>query len=210
MQSLPLFRSALVCVALAFAAPALAQDDDALPPGPLVIDGATAGEADEGAMPGEGVMTGGGEPYVAATHRDWQILCNRFGEEEQEFCEMYQLLETEDGPIAEISIAALPEGSEFQAGATITTPLETFLPTGVLFRINAGETRQQPFVVCTVVGCIVRMGLSEEDITAMQRGANAFVTISAIVAPNQPIEIPTSLLGFTAAMDDLRERMPAE
>jgi invasion protein IalB len=198
MQFPPIFRTLLACTALALPGAVLAQEQteeqapalDALP--------MTPPDAPEE------------ETYLAETHADWQILCSRFGDDEPELCEMYQLLETEDGPIAEVSIRALPDEAGFPAGATITTPLETFLPTGVTFRIDDGNPRQEPFFVCTVIGCMARLGFSEDEVAAMQRGTNAFITITAIVAVEDPIEVPISLMGFTAALADLRERMDAE
>lgn len=151
------------------------------------------------------------QPYLAAEHRDWQVICTRVEGQTQEVCELYQLLREPSGqPIAEISIAALAEGGEIVAGATITTPLETFLPAGLGFRIGtaAAEMRIEAFRVCTVVGCVVRMGLTPAEITAMQRGSEAIVTIVPFVAVDQPIDIRVSLLGFTAAMRELRQRTP--
>ena len=68
----------------------------------------------------------------------------------------------------------LPLGAEFAAGATVTTPLETFLPTGLGFRIGTAENmRVEGFRVCTVVGCVVRMGLTAEEIDQMKAGSTA-------------------------------------
>jgi len=152
-----------------------------------------------------------GEPYLAATHRDWQILCTRMAEDEAELCEMYQLLTEESGqPVAEITIAALAETGDVVAGATITTPLETFLPSGLGFRVgrDTQEMRLEPFRVCTVVGCVVRMGLTAAEVQSMQRGAEAFITIAPFVAIDRPLDIRISLLGFTAALADVRARTP--
>ena len=152
-----------------------------------------------------------GETYVAAEHRDWQVLCTPVPDEEQELCEMYQLLTEESGqPVAEITIAALAETGDIVAGATITTPLETFLPTGLGFRIGSDsqDMRLEPFRVCTVVGCIVRMGLTADEVSQMQRGAEAFVTIAPFVQIDQPLDLRISLMGFTAALADVRERTP--
>jgi invasion protein IalB len=201
MQPTPILRTLLACAALAFPAATLAQDEaeptEEQAPAAETLPMAPADAADE-------------ETYVAETHADWQILCSRFGEGQPELCEMYQLLETDEGPIAEISIRALPEGSGFPAGATITTPLETFLPAGVVFRVDAGQPRQEPFFVCTVIGCMARLGFEEAEVAAMQRGANAYITIVAIAAIEDPIELPVSLMGFTAALEDIQERMPVE
>lgn len=224
MQSNPIFRILLACAALALPVPALAQDQPRGTAPEAIVDGAPA-DAEQpggeqaggeeqvpaiGTLPLDTADAPDGETYVAATHRDWQIICSRFGEDEPELCEMYQLLETEDGPIAEIAVRALPAGAAFPAGVTITTPLETFLPPGLTFRIDGRQPRQEPFVVCTVIGCIARMGLQEAEVTAMQRGLTAFLTIASIAAIEEPIEIPVSLMGFTAALADLRGRLPQE
>ncbi len=152
-----------------------------------------------------------GQPYLVAEHQDWQIICARLDDGSGEYCEMYQLLREPNGqPVAEISIAALAETGDIVAGATITTPLETFLPAGLGFRLSAEseQMRIEPFRVCTVVGCIVRMGLTAEEVRALERGSDAFITIVPFVAPDQPVDVAVSLRGFTAAMRDLRARTP--
>jgi len=151
-------------------------------------------------------------PEVAATFRDWQVLCNTVDAAGTQDCEMYQLLHDSTGsPIAEISIVALPLGAEFAAGATVTTPLETFLPMGMGWYIGErpadGQVRAEGFRVCTVVGCIVRMGLSADEIDAMKSGSDATIMIAPFVAIDQPVEITVSLAGFTAAYDDLQTRL---
>lgn len=150
-----------------------------------------------------------GEPFVAATHRDWEVLCSQIDEAGTLSCEMWQLLLDEsDQPVAEISIAALPFGSEFTAGATVTTPLETFLPFGMGWRIGeAEEMRIEAFRVCTVVGCMVRMGIPAEEIEAMRAGSTATIMIAPFRAVDQPLGITVSLSGFTAALEDLQTRL---
>lgn len=177
------------------AAPALAQDTTTAEPA-----------APATAAPEQGA------PVVAATHRDWQVVCSPEVEGQPQQCEMYQLLTDQtNNPIAEISIAALPLGAEFAAGATVTTPLETFLPTGMGFYIGTepadGQMRVEGFRVCTVVGCVVRMGLSVEEVDSMKSGSSATIMIAPFVAVDQPIRVNVSLAGFTAAYDDLQTRL---
>jgi len=169
----------------------------------------TATEA-EAAPEAEGALAPG-EPYLVATHRDWEILCTRFEADGDEMCEMYQLLLDEgETPIAEISIAALPAEAGAAAGATITTPLETFLPAGIGWSIgDAEDMRVEGFRMCAAIGCIARIGFSAEEIEAMKRGSHANVTIAPFVAIDQPVDIRVSLLGFTAALDDLQARLAA-
>jgi invasion protein IalB len=178
---------------------------------PLAAAGQTAPPADAG-QTAPAAPAAAPAPYVAAEHRDWQVICARIEGQEGETCEIYQLLrETPGGqPIAEISIAALAPTGDIVAGATITTPLETFLPAGLGFRIGADaeEMRIEAFRVCTVVGCVVRMGLTADEVAAMERGSDAYITIVPFVAVDRPIDIRVSLRGFTAAMRDLRARTP--
>lgn len=172
---------------------------------------ATSGALAQETAPADNTAPQPGQPYLAATFQDWQIVCTPGPEQQPEACEMYQLLvDTTQSPIAEISIAALPFGSEFSAGATVTTPLETFLPTGLGFRIGEAETmRIEPFRVCTVVGCIVRMGVTADEVDALKAGTTATLTIAPFIAVDQPVDIRVSLSGFTAAYDDLQTRLAA-
>lgn len=145
-----------------------------------------------------------GETYLLAEHRDWQILCTQFEQDGPQICDMYQiLLDPTGSPIAEISLAAFPPDNEIAAGATITTPLETFLPTGMAFRIDSGVPRFEGFRVCTQIGCVVRLALSPDEITMMRRGTAAFITIAPFMQIDQPVEIRVSLAGFSAAFDQL-------
>lgn len=180
-------RQTLVSAALCATLPAFAAfAQDATPPQPAI-----------------------GEPYEAASFNDWQVMCSRMDEAGTTRCEMYQLLlDPSEQPVAEISIAALPLGAEFAAGATITTPLETFLPSGMGWRLGAAEEmRVEGFRVCTVVGCVVRMGFSPEEVDAMKAGSTATIMIAPFVAVDQPVEITVSLSGFTAAYEDLQTRL---
>lgn len=153
------------------------------------------------------------QPYVAATHGDWQIICPpQEAQGPTGACEMYQLLNDSQGsPTAEISIAALPLGAEFSAGATITTPLETFLPAGLAWytgdRPADEQIRVEPFRVCSVVGCLIRMGLSADEVDAMKAGSTSTILIRPFVAVDQEVAINVSLSGFTAAFDDLQTRL---
>lgn len=169
--------------------------------------GAAVSQTTEGAAPAAEQGAEIPQPYLAATHGDWQVICQPV-DAELETCEMYQLLvDAQQQPTAEISIAALPFGAEFVAGGTVTTPLETFLPTGLGFRIGEEENiRLEQYRVCTVVGCIVRMGFSADEVERMKAGSTASYIITPFVAVDQPVEVTMSLSGFTAAFEDVQTR----
>ncbi|MEM6595937.1 MAG: invasion associated locus B family protein, partial [Pseudomonadota bacterium] len=104
---------------LAFAAQAQAQS--------------TEPETEEPAARADGLSTGQpetavGETYVKSEHGDWDLRCITVPEGQKEPCQLYQLLEDQNGQsVAEINLFPLPPEDELSAGATIVTPLETLL-----------------------------------------------------------------------------------
>lgn len=145
---------------------------------------------------------GPGSQYVAAEFGDWQMTCIRSGLEADP-CELYQLLREANGnSIAEIRIIGLPPGSgEAVAGASIVTPLETYLPAQITMRVDAGQAKRYPFTVCTALGCIARVGFTEAEVQSFRRGNKATIVIVPALAPDQQVPIEVSLRGFTAGFE---------
>lgn len=148
-----------------------------------------------------------GESYIGATHGDWELLCVRVPDADDP-CQMYQLLRDSEGnPTAEITLFPLPPGQEAFAGATILTPLETLLTAQLVKQVDGGAAKRYPFTFCTAIGCIARVGFTEEEVTSFRRGAEAVWTIYPVAAPDQPVELSMSLMGFTAAFTELQEQL---
>lgn len=207
-----------------------AQADDAPLTDVVVEDKApAAGGAEPGASDGEAApqieapagdaatapapdAAGAGDPaagelteIVRDTFDDWEVRCLASGEE----CFMYQLaLDENDNPVAEVSLVKLPAGSGASAGATVVTPLGTLLTSGVTLQVDDGEQRQYPFNWCSQVGCFSRFGLDDGSVAAMKAGNTAQMTMASIGAPEAPITVPVSLMGFTAAYDSLTAPAP--
>ncbi len=214
-------RLLAAAVAAALAAPVAAQE--ATPPAPdapatetpapapaeapaaPAAEAPAAGAAPEAAAPAEGEAAeappqGEVMEVIRETFGDWQVRCAPEGNE----CFMYQLaMDTEDNPVAEVSILKLPEEAEADAGVTVVTPLGTLLPQGVVVQIDTGEQRQYPFAWCSQVGCFARFGLARPAIDTMKRGKGGKLTLHAVAAPEQPVTLALSLTGFTAAYDSL-------
>jgi len=137
---------------------------------------------------------------VRDTFGDWEVRCAPQGED----CFMYQLaMDSQNNPVAEVSILKLPEGSEAAAGVTMVTPLGSLLQSGIVLQIDQGEARQYPFNWCSQVGCFARFGLTQESINAMKRGRTATVMLASVAAPEAPVSLNLSLTGFTAGYDSL-------
>ncbi|WP_341861326.1 invasion associated locus B family protein [Gymnodinialimonas sp. 57CJ19] len=157
-----------------------------------------------------------GEPYVAEIFRDWQVRCIRSeGEDIPDRCEMFQLLEEENGnPVAEFRIAAaLIDDGETVANATILTPLDTLLSPGLQIRVDDAEPAVVPYAFCRPIGCFVQLSLTAENVAQFENGADTQVVLFALLRDElgqmggAPVPTTASLRGFTAAFDSLQERI---
>jgi invasion protein IalB len=186
------FLATSLCLLLGSAA--LAQDS-ASPEG-TGVDALSMGR-EEGA-PAEG---GIGSTYVAEKHGDWEQRCVRT-EDGADPCQLYQLLrDTDQNPVAEISIFGLAAGQQAAAGATIIVPLETLLTQDVTLQVDAGKAKKYPFSWCSNIGCIARIGFTAEEVDAFRKGNAATVAIVPVVAPDKQVKVQVSLKGFTAGYD---------
>jgi len=142
-----------------------------------------------------------GDTYFTSTFDDWRLRCIVTTDGDDP-CQMYQLLSDGSGsPIAEFTMFRLPEGAQAAAGATIVAPLETALEQGLTIKVDDAPARRYPFAFCNTIGCYARIGLTDEDIEAYRRGAQAIVRIVPIAAPDQTVDVGLSLKGFTAAFE---------
>lgn len=143
-----------------------------------------------------------GQTYVRETEQDWEIQCVRVEEGNDEPCQMYQLMQDEDGnPVAEVSIFRLPSGGQAIAGATVIVPLQTSLQAQLRISVDGGQGKRYPYSFCNPVGCFARIGLTQADVNGFKRGAVATVSIVPFLAQDQKVELNMSLKGFTASFD---------
>ena len=146
-----------------------------------------------------------GEIYLAGNKGDWNVRCITANPGEIDKCEIQQLLFlNEDSPIADISIFKLPEGERAVAAANVMVPLETLLTKKFRFAFSEESVKEFPYSFCNQNGCLVRMGLLEEDIEAMKKGSSSELSITHISSPEASINLSLSLNGFTAAFDIIR------
>ena len=146
-----------------------------------------------------------GEIYLAGNKGDWNVRCVTANPGEIDKCEIQQLLFlNENSPIADISIFKLPEGERAVAAANVMVPLETLLTKKFRFAFSEESVKEFPYSFCNQNGCLVRMGLLEEDIEAMKKGSSSDLSITHISSPEDSINLSLSLNGFTAAFDTIR------
>lgn len=191
-----------LAVLAALTLPAFAQDTttadaapaDATPPS--VFSMGEELDADGNPIPAEPQI---GEQYLREVFNDWAVRCLKT-EDEQDPCQMYQLLQDENGnAVAEIAVVVLPEAGNAVAGATIVVPLETLLTEQLTMRVDGGTARRFPYNFCNRGGCVSRVGLTANDIALFRQGAAATLTMAPAAAPDQRVTVTMSLSGFTAA-----------
>lgn len=187
---MPKFHKALSLAAAlavaAFAAPAIAQETD---------------QPSELSM-GQEVAAGAPQVYNLETNGDWEVRCFKVEGAEQDPCEMYQLLKDDkENPTAEISLFKLVDGGQAEAGATVTVPLETLLTSQLMIAVDGAKPKRYPFSFCNPVGCFARIGLTGQDVETYRKGSSATVTIVPAAAPDQQVNLPLSLSGFTKSYE---------
>ena len=185
--------SAIACLALGGAALAQTETTEEAPVAPIETD---LNMGEDAATPEVG------QTYVRETEDDWEVQCVRVAEGNDEPCQMYQLMkDSDENPVAEVSIFRLPAGGQAIAGATVIVPLETSLQAQLRISVDGGQGKRYPYSFCNQIGCFARIGLTNSDLNGFKRGAKAVVTIVPFVAQDQQIELDMSLKGFTASYD---------
>ncbi len=202
-------KTLTLLLTLAAAMPAVAQDTTA----PAATDSAQTGTAQTDTTtqdaapatetaPAEANPDGIGQPYVAEKFGDWDMRCIRT-KDGADPCQLYQLLKEKDSgnPVSEITIVNLPKGGKVAAGATVITPLETLLLEQLSFSIDGAKPATYPFSFCTQVGCVARLGFTQEEVNRLRKGKVASVTVVPVSDANAKVTVEISLNGFTAALE---------
>ena len=146
-----------------------------------------------------------GEIYLAGNKGDWNVRCVTGNPGEMDKCEIQQLIFlNKNTPIVDISIFKLPEGEVAVAAANIMVPLETLLTKKFQFAFSKEIVKEYPYSFCNQKGCLVRLGLLEEDVEAMKKGSSSKLSITHISSPKASINLNLSLNGFTAAFEAIR------
>jgi invasion protein IalB len=143
-----------------------------------------------------------GTPYVREAFGDWALRCLVAEEGTADPCQLYQLLNDQDGnSVAEISMFPLPAGNRAAAGATIVVPLETLLTEQLVISVDGSATRRYPFTFCNRAGCVARVGFTVEEVNQFKRGTAATMRMVPAAAPEDQVILNISLTGFTAGYE---------
>lgn len=143
-------------------------------------------------------QNGAAEPNVTTTqYDDWEVRClDQSGPKE---CLMNQIVNNpqSDSPIMRVAMKYQPEN--MMALMAFTLPLGTHLAPGLRVSVPGHEDLRIPFQVCFRNGCQAYLGVKAVLMSKLKQGTSFTVTL---VGPGgQEINLPVSLMGFTAAND---------
>jgi len=134
---------------------------------------------------------------LKATHGDWQLLCfsDEAGAEE---CFIAQAVD-EEASGQRVMTAMIMKAPDGAPALRVTVPLGVLIPRGVNVSVDGADLGNIGFVTCFDEGCMTQVAMALEVVAAMKAGGQA--TITVFDTQDQPIGLPLSLSGFTAAFD---------
>jgi invasion protein IalB len=149
------------------------------------------------AAPDEGAIT-------ERQFEDWTVRCGRRGEQGPQVCEMQQQqADSEDRVIMAVAVGEVPGTSDL--GLLVMLPLGILLPAGVTLQVDGGAEMPLQVDRCERQGCRVEMLLESDLLSRLKGGSQAKVFFEAVNprGERQRLGVPISLLGFTAALDEV-------
>jgi len=84
----------------------------------------------------------------------------------------------------------------------LVTPLGTFLPKGVGYKLDEGKEGQTPFLFCEPLGCMTELTLNAEMLGKLKAGKKLQVSYN-VLDSKTPRKVSLSLNGFAQGMDAL-------
>lgn len=149
------------------------------------------------AAPAEGAIT-------ERQFKDWVVRCGRRSDQGPQVCEMQQQqVDNEDRVIMAVAVGQVPGTSDL--GLLIVLPLGILLPAGVTLQIDGGAEVPLQVDRCERQGCRVEMRLEPDLLNRFKAGSKATVFFEASdpQGERQRLGVPISLLGFTAALNEV-------
>ena len=170
---------------LAFAAPATAATDTATKP------------------------TAAAKPKPTETKfDDWSMQC--MSSTKGKFCGLYQkAFATVNGKkvmavLAEVEMGKGKDGKK-TPHLRLITPLGTWLPTNLGFKLDDEKQNVVPFFVCGRSGCMTDLTLEAEHVGRLKKGKKLLIAYRTSPKKEDQIESSISLKGFAGALEALQK-----
>ena len=144
-------------------------------------------------------------PRDGKKFEDWTLRCGKANEQAPEACEMFQqhVSKQTNKVVLHAAIGKLPNNE--QPGMLIVLPLGISLPPGVFIKVDEGEAQAVPVERCTPDGCRIELLLDTPFLNQLKAGTTMTVVFHVYDQQGQRerVGVPVSLLGFTAALNQV-------
>jgi invasion protein IalB len=143
-------------------------------------------------------------------HQDWQTVCEKRGEGDEEVCGAIQEVKTKEGKLALWAAFGYLQPNVdgavmiFRIPFDLTDPPTGFrVAKGAQIAIDGGTQVDVPIEICAPGGCQIGLLLEDPFVQALKAGNKLNLTVP--LATGQTATINISLKGFTAAYDSLKK-----
>jgi invasion protein IalB len=136
--------------------------------------------------------------------KDWMVRCGRQSEQSPQVCQMEQQTTDKEGrTVMFVVVGEVPASSDL--GLLIILPLGILLPAGVTLQIDSAAPVPLQVDRCERQGCRIEMLLEPDLLNRFKAGTKATVFFEAAdpQGERQRLGVPISLLGFTAALNQV-------
>jgi invasion protein IalB len=136
--------------------------------------------------------------------KDWTVRCGRQNEQGPEVCGMEQQTTDKEGrTVMAVFVGKVPNSSD--PGLLIMVPLGVLLPAGVMLQIDSGAEMPLQVNRCERQGCRIELLLKPDLLARLKSGSQAKVLFEVFdpQGERRRLGIPISLLGFTAALEQV-------
>lgn len=137
----------------------------------------------------------------AKQFRDWSLKCDRFEGDREGSCYMSQRILLRGSSKTLVDVAVGYFFSAEDPAAIFTLPLGIYLPTGTTVKVDDTDAIHLTIERCDGGGCQAGLVLNKALRDRFKKGKMARIMFQDARGKN--VSVPISLLGFTAAMDEI-------
>lgn len=147
-------------------------------------------------------QTASSETPAASPKETWSVRCAAASREAAPDCSIEQrAIVTQTGRLL-MQITIRVPASTLKPVLMVQGPLGTYLPGGITMDVDGTEFQKLDFQTCEANGCYAASPLSPEKLTQLFNGQKLNINVQS--ANRQPLKVPMSLIGFTAAYQKIK------
>jgi len=140
-------------------------------------------------------------PEHGQVFKDWTARCEQAPGTSLPRCFIFQNLVLKESGQRLVHMAVGYLAGQNQAAAIVTMPLGISLPAGAAISVDGGDPLDMVIERCDTNGCVGAVTLSAAFLAQLKRGREARIGFHD--GTRRRIDVPVSLLGFTAGFNSL-------